>query len=384
MHRTVRTRTRTGTLKLPMTVKALALLFFLCLCFRMFAQLGGDAPSDGYLTGLAGDAHFVDSILRMELGNPDKKNDAGIMILGATIPFSGSISADAPAVSDSPAQSAEDGNETLPDDQNGSSTDGATPSPPTVVTKPGKTYSAIAVNNKTDYTLDTQALLKEPLGISLTAGKPAVLIIHTHSSEAYMPDGKDQYAVSDTFRTQNKSYSVIRVGDELASAYESKGIKVIHDTGVYDYPSYQGAYNRSYDAIAAYLKKYPTIKLVIDLHRDAIQAADGTVYKTLAEVGGTTCSQVMFVIGSNASGLNHPNWQENFKLALHIQDEMNSLYPSLAKPIELSQYRYNQQAAPGSMIVEVGCTGNTLDESLTAARYFADASSKVILALYKK
>ena len=145
----------------------------------------------------------------------------------------------------------------------------------------------------------------------------------------------------------------------------------------------RASYSRSYESIQSYLDMYPSIKIVIDLHRDAIQAADGTVYKTIAQVEDTTCAQVMMVMGTDAAGLNHPNWRENLKLALQLQNEMNTLYPSLAKPIWLSEYRYNQQATPGSMLVEIGCTGNTLEEALAAVRYFADAASNVILGLYE-
>jgi stage II sporulation protein P len=256
---------------------------------------------------------------------------------------------------------------------------------PTVITKPAAETSAdaIAVNNKAGYDVNTAALLKEPLNITLSGDSPAVLIIHTHGSEAYLPDESNNYEASDPFRTQQKNYSVIRVGDELAAAFAKRGIAFIHDRNIYDYPSYQGSYNRSYDAIQTYLEEYPSIKIVIDLHRDAIEAADGSVYKTIAQIGDTTCSQVMLVMGTDAAGLKHPSWRENFKLALHLQKEMNTLYPSLAKPIELSQYRYNQQATKGSMILEVGCTGNTLEESITAVQYFADAAANVILDLYK-
>ena len=172
------------------------------------------------------------------------------------------------------------------------------------------------------------------------------------------------------------------VGDELASEFVKRGIAVIHDRNVYDYPSYVASYSNSYEAIQSYLDTYPSIKIVIDLHRDHIEDDDGKVYRTIAQIGNTTCAQVMFVMGTDSSGLNHPKWDENLKLALHMQSEMNTLYPSLAKPIKLSEFRYNQQATTGSMIVEVGCTGNTLQEALTAARYFADAASNVILGLY--
>jgi stage II sporulation protein P len=260
----------------------------------------------------------------------------------------------------------------------------AVPDNPNVITKPAQETSpdSIAVNNKTDYTIDAAALLKDPLKLRLDEKKPAVLIIHTHSSEAYLQDDADPYYPSDPYRTQDKSRNISRIGDELAAAFENAGIQVIHDNGVYDYPSYEGAYSRSYVAIQSYLKKYPTIKIVIDVHRDAIES-DDAVYKTIAQIGDTTCSQIKFVMGTNNSGQKHPNWKDNLRFALHIQQEMNKRYPSLAKPIELATLRYNQQATPGSMIVEVGCTGNTLKESLTAVRLFADAASTVLLGLYK-
>ena len=164
----------------------------------------------------------------------------------------------------------------------------------------------------------------------------------------------------------------------MVDALEEAGIACVHDKGIYDYPSYQGAYNRSYEAISKHLKEYPTIRVVLDVHRDALEDSDGTVYKTIAQVGDVTCAQVMMVVGTNDSGLNHPNWERNLRFALALQQKMQELYPTLAKPIELSRFRYNQQATPGSLIVEIGCTGNTLEEALQAARYFADAAAKVL------
>lgn len=338
------------------------------------------------MTGLASNVGIVNGILNFELGSggrTDKDRTLASLILDSSI-LGMNKQQNAEAAADG-AHHDNTANTSGDPNNNSGNKDGNSGSTPNIITKPASQTdpAVIAVNNRTDYTFNTSDLLKEPLNIKLSGKNPSVLIIHTHSSEAYMPDGNDKYEPSDPYRTEDKKYSIIRVGDELANEFTKYGITFIHDRNIYDYPSYQGAYNRSYDAIQSYLKKYPSIKIVIDMHRDAIEAADGSVYKTIAQIGKTTCSQVLMVIGTNASGLVHPNWRENFKLALHIQKEMNTLYPSLAKPIELSQYRYNQQATPGSMIVEIGCTGNTLQESLTAVRYFADAASKVLNGLNK-
>ncbi len=388
---------RPAASQIPLAVKGLALLFLFCVVIRVFSALGADTTSQKYMSGLAANNSFVDGILDFELGGvgrPDSDVSLMSLILDTSI-----LAADTPAVDLSSGEIASSPAAVYSDDgisessgiglyyndwhQPEGNTEDNAQNTPNIIMTPNTSPDYIAVKNNTTYTIDTAALLKEPLGIMLSGDSPAVLIIHTHGSEAYMPDGDDQYIESDPYRTQDKAQSIIRVGDELASELAKRGIAFIHDRNVYDYPSYSGCYNRAYEAIQAYLMEYPSIKIVIDMHRDAIEDKEGNVYRTIAQVGDTTCAQAMFVMGTNFSGLKHPNWKENLKLALHIQDEMNRLYPSLAKPIKLSQYRFNQQATTGSMIVEVGSIGNTLQEALTAVRYFADALSNVVLGLYE-
>lgn len=238
----------------------------------------------------------------------------------------------------------------------------------------------IHINNKSDLDFDIDALLNSPLAFSIESGKPSVLIVHTHTSESYTKTDSDTYEETDPFRTGNPDYNVVRVGEELKNALESYGIGVIHDTTMHDYPDYNGAYSRSMDTISRNLREYPSIRIVIDLHRDAIANPDGSQYKTVAQVEDKTCSQVLLVMGTS-SLVPHPDWQKNLTLALKLQYAMNTMYPSLAKPILLSQYKYNQDATTGSMILEVGCAGNTLDEALRAVRYFADAAAQVFLSV---
>jgi len=238
--------------------------------------------------------------------------------------------------------------------------------------------SNIEFDNDAGVYIDADALLNAPLNFTVEPDEPTVLIVHTHGSEAYTPAGDDMYTESDPFRTENKAYNVVRVGDELEAELESYGISVIHDTTLHDYPSYNGSYNRAFETIANYIDEYPSIRIVIDLHRDAIENYDGTPHRTAAQIDGETCSQLLFVMGTNASGLDHPVWQENMKLAIKLQYAMNSLFPGLAKPICVSQYRYNQHMTSGSMILEVGCTGNTLQESVASMKYFAAAMAQVV------
>lgn len=238
--------------------------------------------------------------------------------------------------------------------------------------------SGIEFDNDAGVEIDAEELLNSPLNFSLSPNEPAVLIVHTHGSEAYTPAGDDLYTESDPYRTENNNYNVVRVGNELEAELESYGISVIHDTTLHDYPSYNGSYNRAFETIANYIDEYPSIRIVIDLHRDAIENYDGTPHRTAAQIDGETCSQLLFVMGTNASGLNHPVWQENMKLAVKLQYAMNEMFPGLAKPICVSQYRYNQHMTSGSMILEVGCTGNTLQESVASMKYFAAAMAQVV------
>ena len=234
----------------------------------------------------------------------------------------------------------------------------------------------IYVKNKSKYTPDFQKLLETPLKFSAAEGA-AVLIIHTHGSEAYNPAGEDIYMASDPSRTEDTRFNVVRVGDELERVLTERGVTVIHDRELYDYPSYNGSYDRSLASIKAHLKENPEIRVVIDLHRDALEG-DGKLYKTVADVGDKPCAQVMLICGSDSSGLKHPDWRENLTFALKIQRKMVTDYPTLARPLKLSQYRYNQHATTGSLIAEIGTNGNTLQEALAAVRYFGACLADVL------
>lgn len=209
---------------------------------------------------------------------------------------------------------------------------------------------------------------------------PQVLIVHTHGSEAYtMPPGQE-YEASGECRTTDCNYNVVRVGDELAAVLEEAGLSVLHDATLHDYPQYSGAYDRSLATIERYLEQYPTISFVLDIHRDAISDGEGNMYKVVSNVAGLNAAQMTFVIGTDGGGLEHPHWRENLKLAAAVQQNLLDDYPSLMRPITVRNSRYNQHATAGSLLVEMGAAGNSLDEALLSARLLGQALAETILS----
>lgn len=238
----------------------------------------------------------------------------------------------------------------------------------------------LSIKNETSYWVDAAKIISAGPGITLDALVPQILIIHTHSSEAYTQAGLDRYEASDTNRTENTEFNIVRIGDELTQIFQDAGLNVIHDRGIYDYPSYTGSYTRSGEAVERYLKDYPSIKLVLDIHRDAL-GADGVVYKTMAEEDGVVSSQIMLLVGTDESGLEHPNWRQNLAAALYLQNAVHAQNPTLMRPISLVRERYNQHLSPGFIIMEVGSNGNTLQEALAAIRLFGRAAAPALTEL---
>lgn len=233
------------------------------------------------------------------------------------------------------------------------------------------------IKNETNYWVDAAELLSDGPGFTLPADDAQILIIHTHSSEAYTQAGLDRYDPSDTNRTEDTQFNIVRIGDELTEIFTEAGLNVIHDRGIYDYPSYTGSYTRSGEAVEQYLENYPGIRIVLDIHRDAL-GSDGIVYKTMAEEDGVVASQIMLLVGTDESGLEHPHWKNNLSLAVYLQNAVNSVNPTLMRPVDLVQQRYNQHLTPGSLIMEVGSSGNTLQEALAAIRLFGKAAAPAL------
>ncbi len=233
--------------------------------------------------------------------------------------------------------------------------------------------------NQSSYEIDPASAVEAFRGIEAADNGPLVLVIHSHTTEAYTPDEKDSYSPSDPYRTLDPEENMIRVGNVLCEVLESHGISTLHDETLYDYPNYNNAYSRSMAAIEAWLEEYPTISVVLDLHRDAIEYADGTAYRTQAAIEDEESAQVLILCGTDSSGLYHPHWQENLSFAFTLQSHMDAEYPGLSRPLKISQYRYNMQATTGSLLIEIGSHGNTMSEALKAAECFAEVLSDVLL-----
>ena len=213
----------------------------------------------------------------------------------------------------------------------------------------------------------------------LTDEGPQILILHTHGSEAYTPTAGTDVVWSGNLRTTDSRYNVVQVGDEMADVFSEAGISVLHDRTLYDYPSYNEAYDRSLAAIESYLAQYPSLRFILDVHRDAIEDGQGNQYKVVSTIDGVgTAAQLTLVVGSDGSGLPHPNWMENLKLAVALQEDLLTSYPTLMRPILLRKSRYNQHATTGSLLVEVGAAGNSPEEAALAGRLFAERMVEVL------
>ena len=238
---------------------------------------------------------------------------------------------------------------------------------------------SVYISNGTDHTLSVSELT-EPLDAQLVDGAPQILILHSHGSEAYTPAGDAEVVWSGDYRTTDSRYNVVSVGDAMAEEFTEAGISVLHDRTLYDYPSYSGAYDRSLAAIESYLAQYPSIRFVLDIHRDAIADSEGNQYKVVSTIEGEgTAAQLTLVMGSDGSGLEHPDWMENLKLAVAIQERILGDYSTLMRPMLLRNSRYNQHATTGSLLVEVGAAGNSPEEAALAGRLFARQMAQLLI-----
>lgn len=250
------------------------------------------------------------------------------------------------------------------------------PTDPDGYTVCGRVY----ISNSTSHELSIPELQK-PFAAALGTEGPQVLILHTHGSEAYTPvPGTEGIVWSGDYRTTDYRYNVVKVGDEMAEVLGGAGISVLHDRTLYDYPNYTGAYDRALGAIRRYLEKYPSIRFVLDVHRDAIEDGQGNQYKAVSELGDLgTAAQMSLVMGSDGSGLEHPGWLENLRLAAAVQQDVLEHYPTLMRPVLLRNSRYNQHATTGSLLVEVGAAGNSPEEAALSGRLFAERFAAVLL-----
>lgn len=223
--------------------------------------------------------------------------------------------------------------------------------------------------NPTDYSVDANTLLNAPLSITAPKNMPKVLIVHTHTSEAYSD--------SPNARNENQELSVVKVGEKIAETLNKNGIVAIHDKTRNDYPSYNGSYKKSLSTVEANLNKYPTIEIVLDIHRDYIER-DSNQLKPTAQFSEGKAAQIMFVVGTDAMGLYHPDWRENLSLAVKLQSRLQNTRPNLCRAINIRTERFNHHTTKGSMIIEVGTSGNTSEEAVRSGEYIGKALADLL------
>lgn len=235
-------------------------------------------------------------------------------------------------------------------------------------------FDGVYVKNSTGLKVDIKSLLSSSLKFKVESNtEPQVLIMHTHTTESFMLENRDYYTDNDQARRTDENYNMVKLGNIVESKLNTAGIVTLHDKTMHDYPSYNGSYTRAAKTITNYLKNYPSIKIVIDMHRDAVSSGNVKT-KLTADINSRKAAQVMLVMGSQSGSVtNFPNWQENLKLALRFQKTLEAMYPTLARPLSLTSKNYNESLTNGSMLLEIGTDANTLEEAEYSAELVGDA-----------
>lgn len=246
--------------------------------------------------------------------------------------------------------------------------------------KEGISWNGVYVRNGSSGSVDIEKLLSlEPdCKIKLNAGYQ-VLIMHTHTTECY-GSGEGWYDPAVSPRTTDLTRSVVRVGDAIAQQLEAAGIRTLHLDTLHDYPNYNGAYSRAAQTIKETLEKYPSIEMVIDVHRDCIEQSDGTRIKPTAVIEGRSAAQVMILNGCCiGKELEFDSWEMNLRMGLRLQKQMSEDWPGLARSLYVAPFRYNMNLTPNSMIIEVGSDVNTLEEAVWSGELVGKSLAEVLL-----
>lgn len=227
---------------------------------------------------------------------------------------------------------------------------------------------------------DFETLLELPLGFEFeNTAEPQVLIFHTHTTESYLEYDEGYYHESFYPRTQDNSKNMISVGEMLAESLESQGIGVIHATQVHDYPEYTGAYDRSWETITEYVEEYPSIKVVLDLHRDSIAGDGGSKIKPTFEVNGEKAAQIMIMAGYDPlNEMGFPDWEYNLRFALKLSEYAEKMYPGMTRPLYFGHFAYNMPITRGSLLIEVGTDVNTVYEAQYTGKLLGNVLAKVL------
>ena len=212
--------------------------------------------------------------------------------------------------------------------------------------------------------------------------EPQVLIMHTHTTEAYEPTGDGYYDYDFDGRSLSPANSVVGVGAVIASELAEKGITVIHDGTIFDDPLYSNSYSRSHERVKELLEEYPSIKIVLDIHRDGIEY-DGIRVAPTTKINGKQAAQMMIICGCDDGTGILPRYEENLKLAAYLQSNIEEKYPSLTRPMLFDYRYYNQDLTTGSLLIEIGTHGNTIEQAKYTAELVGEEIATALLELSK-
>lgn len=201
--------------------------------------------------------------------------------------------------------------------------------------------------------------------ITLTKKSDKILLYNTHTSESYANSENYKFEYSGARRTLDANYNMLSVAKKFKENLDSKGFEVIHDTTPHDYGTYTSSYARSRITIKSALATMGNAGVIIDVHRDAISDLD---YRPVVNINGVQVAQCMLVMGVGSDVTNNPYAEDNLKLAFKIQQIADEVYPGLFKPMIIRNSIYNQDLNKYSLLIEVGASGNTLEEAYLATR----------------
>lgn len=211
-------------------------------------------------------------------------------------------------------------------------------------------------------------------------GEPQVLIMHTHTTESFEPYERNFYDNSFSYRTTDPSKNTVMIGEEIKKGLTKAGINTIHDTTIHDYPSYNGSYERSEQTVKSYLEQYPSIKIVLDIHRDALESNNNLI-QPVANINGKKAAQIMIISGCDDGTMGMPNYLQNFRLASLFQQQLEQDWSGLTRPILFDYRKYNQHLTTGSLLIEVGSHGNTLDQVKYSGELIGKSLAKALLEI---
>ena len=234
------------------------------------------------------------------------------------------------------------------------------------------------IHNETAYSPNLRELMQRELDL-LKEEAPAVLILHTHTSEGYLPAGTAYITepLGTLTYTRDADANVLAVGRALAAALQKKGITAIHCTVMHDASGLGGAYERSAETVKRYLEEYPEICLVIDLHRDAVVRANGEAVNAAVEIGGESVAQVMAVVGTDGNGTAHDGWEDNLALALQLRNRLNQ-GGNLCRPVSLRNASFYQELSPYALLLEIGTAAGSVEEAVSAAELVGEAIASLL------